>query len=848
MKVFARRPVLLLAVLLVIASFVWVVDIPVAQAAAARMEWYAGHEDPDTGSFYATVEMVFEEGGTYALELGISRHFDIPQALIDGDFYTGQLFLVANDGARQLVGEIGIFSDEITITKAGQYELDVYAGIFSIMVNRGFLSRLFSFLFGETAYAEPIGDYSETLHFTITDVNVPTVEECCSSVLFLPGLQASRLYRPIVIGDGEDQLWEPDFGDEAPVLMLDGIAESDIYTKKGDVLAEAYGVVNIYKSFIDSMNDLVGDEINAFEAIPYDWRLDYQELLTKGALRDGETYWHGSRAATSSPYIIQQLRALAADSRTGKVTIIAHSNGGLLTKALTNALGSDAEKLIDKIIFVAVPQVGTPKAIAGLLHGTDQGLPRDSLPFFFSMADARAVAATLPSIYHLLPSARYLQSNPDPVVTFSASTLPEWNKKYGDINTWPELKAFMTDTKRSDPAYGDLSTPEIVSKTLMDRTFTVHRTLDNWAPPTGVEFVSIAGWGVETLASIEYTKVPECLAFTNYQCKAQGGKISFHLNHTIDGDGTVVEPSAYAGKGEKYWVNLQNYNSDHFIQSILSVRDHSDILEVPQLREFIDNLIKEEKVPFPQYISTIQPTYTGNLSRLQFEVHSPVTLGFEDVNGNYVGLLQDGTITGEIDGVYYEQYGDVQWLSIPQSLSGKLVMHGTDTGSFTLVVTQTNGTTSQEVAVYGGVPSDTSTTATLTLSGGSLPSEMMLDDDGDGEPDREVAEDAQEPITEQGIRDDVALARTLGWITAESYKALLLKRLEPPAPKRGIKIGNKVLNIGTGGTPPALERSAALARVRTLRSEIERGRASGMLTSEGYQLLLSDTERFISQK
>ena len=801
------------------------------------IEWFDSVEDPDTGNEEFVTHNAFRDGGAYVLPHDAAHRLRVKPGLYF--LATGELYFVPTGLPREFAGHVS-GTDEVRFGREGAYEIDVYAlNPVPELVERP-LTRLLAYLFGTVAHAQTEFEYAETIHFTVT--HEETVEECCSSVLFLPGLQASRLYRPIVIGDGEDRLWEPDLGDEAPALTLDGIAEPDIYTKKGDVLAEAYGVANIYKSFIDSMSALAtSSQIAAFESIAYDWRLDYQDLLTKGALRDAEIYWHGSRAATSSPYIIQQLRALAADSQTGKVTIIAHSNGGLLTKALTNALGGEAQNLIDKIIFVGVPQVGTPKAIAGLLHGADQGLPAAFLPIFFGPADARAVAATLPSIYHLLPSARYLQSNPDPVITFSASTLPEWYKKYGDINTWPELKAFMTDAKRSDPAYGDLSTPEIVSTVLMNNTYAVHRTLDSWTPPAGVEFISIAGWGVETLKSIEYTKVAECLTFTDYLCKAQGGKISFRLNHTIDGDGTVVESSAHAGKGKKYWVDLFEYNDDN------SDKKHHSILAVSQLTEFIDNLIREERVPLPQYISTTQPTHTGNRVRLEFEVHSPMTLGFEDGSGNYVGLLQDGTVVGEIDGVYYEQYGDVQWLSLPQSLSGTLVMHGTAGGSFTLIVSQTDGTNSQDIAVYGGIPNNTNTTAMLTISGGSLPAEMTLDDNGDGEPDREVVEDSQEPVTEQKIRDDVALARTLGWITAESYKALLLKRLEPPAPKRGIKIGNRVLNIGTGPTPPALERSAALARARTFRSEIERGRANGMLTGQGYQMLLLDVERFISQ-
>ena len=88
--------------------------------------------------------------------------------------------------------------------------------------------------------------------------------------------------------------------------------------------------------------------------IPYDWRLTPDQILDKGAeVAPGKISY---LVATSSPYIIQELKRLAATSKTKKVTIIAHSNGGLVTKRLIEKLGVDAATLVDKVIFVAVPQ------------------------------------------------------------------------------------------------------------------------------------------------------------------------------------------------------------------------------------------------------------------------------------------------------------------------------------------------------------------------------------------------------------------------------------------------------------------------------------------------------------
>ncbi|MDO8566728.1 MAG: hypothetical protein Q7R58_01085, partial [bacterium] len=165
---------------------------------------------------------------------------------------------------------------------------------------------------------------------------------CASNVLFLPGIEGSRLYRPDYNG-GTDQLWEPNIDSDAGDLFLtaDGKSvRSDVYTR--DVIDEAYGVgQNIYKSFIAQMNELKTDgTITDWKAVPYDWRLSFDDILNNGRqFPDGRIYYAGDLAATSSPYLIQELRRLAKSSKTEKVTIVAHSNGGLITKALIQKLG-----------------------------------------------------------------------------------------------------------------------------------------------------------------------------------------------------------------------------------------------------------------------------------------------------------------------------------------------------------------------------------------------------------------------------------------------------------------------------------------------------------------------------
>ncbi|MCR4333663.1 MAG: alpha/beta hydrolase, partial [Patescibacteria group bacterium] len=252
-------------------------------------------------------------------------------------------------------------------------------------------------------------------HIITTSLSVPIPQSpppdpcaipgtCASNVLFLPGIEGSRLYEGPACGkSAEEKLWEPfesvwkavrGVGDvKVRDLSLDSTGASictDIYTKEGDVI-DSVGGGNIYKSFLDEMNGLkVSGTINDWKPVAYDWRLSLSDLLTNGAERDGNIYYAGNNGATSTPYIEQTLRALAATSKTHKVTIVAHSNGGLVTKALLNSLGdTEAASLVDKVILVGVPQTGTPADIGAILVGYNAGIYQHSFPIV-SNAAARA--------------------------------------------------------------------------------------------------------------------------------------------------------------------------------------------------------------------------------------------------------------------------------------------------------------------------------------------------------------------------------------------------------------------------------------------------------------------------
>jgi len=455
----------------------------------------------------------------------------------------------------------------------------------------------------------------------ITNDDIGAAPVCCSSVLFLPGIGGSRLYIPGRRG-GIARIWEPLIPALFPFrsitvsnLSLNENGSSkraDVTTKDIVDRTEWPDSTDIYDSFQLKMDALARDRvISAWEAIPYDWRLSLEDILTKGS-QSGELISYLD--STSTPYVIQELRKLAADSKTGKVTIIAHSNGGLVTKRLIEKLGQDASKLIDKIVFVAVPQIGTPQGVAGLLHGYAQSLGPGGL--LLSESNARSLAQNMPVAYNLLPSAAYFSSTTNPLITFDDS-LPKWIERYGNsINTFEGLQRFLTDTSvvncngqflvpcRVNPSDVSATMPATINAALLSNANDVHtNNLDNWQPPFGVEFVAVAGWGTSTLSQIKYKPV------TEKRRTARGGAEAipkyFEPQFIIDGDGTIVVSSALWTNGPmstRYWMNLSSYNA-----LVDGSYDHGTIFAAEPVQDLLEYIIKESHASLPTHISTSSP-------------------------------------------------------------------------------------------------------------------------------------------------------------------------------------------------------------------------------------------------
>ena len=484
--------------------------------------------------------------------------------------------------------------------------------------------------------------------------------ECCSNVLFVPGLEASRLYKDekSILGTSTNTLWEPNTNTDITKLFMDsnGVSiDPTIYTK--DIIGTALGVKNIYKTFIDSMNSLVDDQsINSWLPMPYDWRKSVDQVVD-------ETF-------------LNKVFNLASMSKTGKIIVIAHSNGGLVAKQLIKKLEVlGKSSIVDNIIFIAVPELGTPEAIVSMLHGYDQSIAGG---FILSENNARTLSQNAPGIYSLLPSRKFFEKNPITVIS---------DKLGPSINSFLGMKDFLLNNSFSKKSSKDSRVPLLLNANLFPLSDVLHSNLDSLKPASTTRSLSIFGWGLPTLYGIAYESDIHCNLKNKKLCP-----ISLSTKLESSGDGTVLTKSNSGYSDEQLFFNLKQLASDN--NKNIS---HANILESTDLIQKIKDVIKntnqslspstENPPSYERYFSETEPV--DNDTYLTVKVFSPVDIHIYDKEGNHTGPIADPVSGSQvkvsennIPGAYYRDLGSIKTIQIPYDKGYQIVFNGNDIGVF----------------------------------------------------------------------------------------------------------------------------------------------------------------------
>jgi pimeloyl-ACP methyl ester carboxylesterase len=584
----------------------------------------------------------------------------------------------------------------------------------------------------------------------------PGVEEpvCCSSVLFIPGFQGTRLH------SGGDKLWEPHNNMDVKGLYLDETGSStDPQVYAGDAIDKAYGMVGVYGSFLNFLDRLVDEHtIDQWKVFGYDWRKPIAEVVA------------GTKRATTTESLIDTIEKLAAGSRTGKVTLVAHSNGGLVARfAIKTLIDLGKDSLVDKVISVAVPFLGTPEAILGLLHGDNQELIKGLVQ---ESTTARTLGKNMPGVYTLLPSAEYFRKVFSPTIVFASSTIVDINDgSYPEmINTQSEQSAFLTDTHRVrlPAAESDIIHPLTGNDFLLRSAGVLHGVIDTFSWPSTIERFGILGWNTLTAQGIKYMERMRCTPVLFQPiCK----KVLSHIPLMSQmGDATVVSPSAADDTGTQVAMDLK-YLSETDIKNLR----HSVIMEASTTQSLVRNMLTHESHPdsfaLPPGTAWGEPDYSEQRSFLAVSTHSPVELHVYDTRGNHTGSVaapgefENGFVTAydeDIPGSTVRVMGEGEeterYVYLPdEGEMYSIVVEGTGMGMATVEVERFGGNAPEKVS-FENIPVTPLTTLKTTVASGpvtagaSLASSTALlsrDVDGDDVVDGQVRAGAMyDPLIE----------------------------------------------------------------------------------------------------
>jgi len=627
---------------------------------------------------------------------------------------------------------------------------------------------------GPTHVSNPLGtgdrvsDYVNFEPYLKTD---PTKEpeKCiqdCYSVMFIPGIAGSQIYR----NSEEKPAWLPDLlsmeNADVQSLFLDANGSSirtDITTKDGEVLGKAYGWSDIYQGLPELLNSLKNQNVIAdWKAISYDWRLDYEMLLENGnQTGDRVSYLN----ASSTPYILQELKRLASIAKDHKVIIIGHSNGGLLAKALVKKLEDTNNPLlgnIEQVVMVATPQLGAPKSLLPMLHGGENPLAKLNREMM-SDVTYRQFAENMPTMFNLLPSYAYNIPS-KPYVQFDEPTgyakiKNKAEKKYGVYDMDPllnqmrssypystvtrdNLAYFLTGEQgtRTKPTVDDLTSPNVLSSGLFGDSVNVHANLDTYQFPSSIKVTQVAGWGLPTISGVEYFRgESDCVILGFLICKPTFSLDKKPMTES-DGDSTVTTMSALAmDNATNVFVDLNTYNKDVNKTHVDHIREHSDIIGSQPVKIILEHLIKNESLDAIPYTKAVKPSGTHYIMA---EKHSPVDIDVYDSVGNHTGYVNkiiDGVsvrvIEENIPNSSYIEMGGSAYVIFPANEGGEVKLTGTGDGSMNFKLTEEIDDVVTATTAFEDVPITPLFSGSIIVDTVANATPFSIDQNGDGNPD-----------------------------------------------------------------------------------------------------------------
>jgi hypothetical protein len=525
------------------------------------------------------------------------------------------------------------------------------------------------------------------------------------------------------LGLVEDQLWEPNWQSDLEGLYLDKEGNSkdkNIYTRDiiertnvGEGIFLPKKDEDIYVQTIENLNKLKQDNvISDFKPYAYDWRIGFDDIIQNGSLKEDG----------SQEKLIDELRTMADNSETGKVTIMAHSMGGLLAKRFIQTLNEEDKKLIDKVILIASPQVGTPEGTFAVLNGLDF---KRITGLLAPRRHTRALAKNMVTAHILGPSQKYFDVVNTKPIEFTQKLLDNNGDftPYGQyIDNKQELNDFISCKEgRRDALFDEVKYPGCSPAYVTNTANITHAQIDKDVFPEDIKVYQIAGIGKQTIKKIQYDFVPLTT--------------STELYYSANGDGTVVEESAtYLKNRPIYFMDLALYNKNNNTNF-----DHKNLPAVEPVINLVNQIINNQESVYVDYIINNNNEYK-NKPIYALSMHSPVDIHLYDKDGRHTGPVDieiDGQmvrfIEEEIPNTHYTEIDEEKYITFLDPTGLTLKLDGYNTGTFTLNIDTHIDAEKTPIVAFNNIQTTANLTGSIDLSHiqNNTPLSLFIDTDGD---------------------------------------------------------------------------------------------------------------------
>lgn len=549
----------------------------------------------------------------YSKQLPIGSHSGLATSVIDGN--TLLTYLWWGDGRTVFAifhGERSIWSD------------------FNSLDNDDKQARIDTVQNLAKDYAQRLE--SKLIQFEAYDATAPIEEEKKHlPIIFLPGVGGSELLE-ISTNSG---VW-PVVGSDSRMLVLreDGKNPLDISVQINatDILrsfpANYYGGMI---EFLGTKNYTLGTDLFLF---PYDWRKDNTEHLRK-----------------LDNLVNQVLKS--TDSK--KVMLIAHSMGGLISKAYISTTG---ETKVDTLITIGTPFFGAVKPYYALVHGYNFDNPA------VTTAAMKMIAQNAPAVYQLLPRVPFVVDN----ATHQAVPLEE---------LYPRI-AYKAVAEGATSYYEMKSNIQLMNKELIKTANSFHTmigTKESPKPlPPGVNHYAIIGQGISTLSG--YTLRDANPDKEEYSQLGQRNIVQVPVFQ--NGDGTVPLWSAeISGVTSTYYASNKPDSS----------AGHGALTDNQEVQIIVSSILAGK----PELSSSYRRSESPPLKeKTDFTLHSDAHLSIVDsgsgrVLGVRIGQNGEQFVDETISSGTIIVMGDKEYASVADGAKTYTVyVNGTQEGEFTL--------------------------------------------------------------------------------------------------------------------------------------------------------------------